>query len=592
MPIRPLPPLLINQIAAGEVIERPASVVKELVENAIDAGARMIDIDSEDGGTACIRVADDGAGIPPEELVLALSPHATSKLATSEDLEAIATMGFRGEALASIASVSRTMLFSCRAETGIGATIDVEGGSLGEAQPAAGSPGTTVTVRNLFFNTPARRKFLKTLRTETGRITQVIRSMALAHPDVAFTYRSDGVRRFHAPSGQSHAQRIYSVLGKDLVDELLPVSLEQGDLRLRGMAGTPDIARATSRHQHLILNGRSISDRGLGHALREAYRGLIDPRRYPTVVLYIEMDPALVDVNVHPTKAEVRFRHQDQLYRAVLHGVRDALQEADLTPVFALQTSGTGRISEPVAVEFSRGIPGRGGYAGGDSKSPRGFNYREVSGALDMDLASLREEPASGPFAVREVQGVMQVHATYLVMQDEEGLVIIDQHALHERVMFEKLMQRIGDGPLESQRFLSPLVLDVDPLQVEAARELESLLDSLGIELAVLGPRSVGLHSFPTLLIERRVDPGTFIQELLDRGSSGLAKDREDALHVVIDMMACKAAIKAGDRLQQAELEELLAMRSTIERSSSCPHGRPTSLKLTIEDLDRKFGRT
>jgi DNA mismatch repair protein MutL len=607
--IRRLPPALVNQIAAGEVIERPASVAKELIENAIDAGAQRIAVTVEEGGRGLVRVTDDGRGIAADELALALAAHATSKIEAQSDLDAIATMGFRGEALASIASVSRLTLLSRPREQESAYAVDSEGGDESEPRPAAGPVGTSVSVRSLFFNTPARRKFLKTDQTEATRVNEMVQSLALAHPTIAFTVTVDGRARFDTPPDQSPRDRVLAVVGRELADELLEVTRPGGggEIAIWGLAGMPSVARSTSRHQRVYVNGRAIVDRSIAHAIKEAYRGLIEPTRTPTIVLFLEMDPTSVDVNVHPTKAEVRFRHPSHVHGAVLNAVRAALRERDLTPAFDLGRS---------APALGTGGVGAGGTAAGagaivdcfrrlDPKE-KGFVYSEVKAALAQEAPEILERAASTALAaesqpavlptVRVAPEVLQIHASYLVTQDEAGLLIIDQHALHERVMFETLHERVEAGPLESQRLLMPAVVPVDGRQIEMLAELAPLLARLGIDAEPMGPKTVAVHAFTSLLFERGVDPVTFMQELLGRtdvvADGGPGSGTEAALHEVLDMMACKAAIKAGDRLEPAEIRELLDRRESVERSSNCPHGRPTTLRLSLRDLERQFGRT
>lgn len=637
MPIRRLPPLLVNQIAAGEVIERPASVVKEVVENAIDAGATRIDIVIEQGGRELIRVSDNGSGIAFDELQLAIAPHATSKIAAAEDLDAIATMGFRGEALASIASVSRLSILSRSATQPSGGMIEVEGDSAQPPRPAAASIGTTVTVRNLFFNTPARRKFLKTEQTESTRVQDVVEAIALAHPAIAFTLHADGRLKLDLPAEQSPRDRVLAVLGSELEAELLEVRSDARDLSIWGLAGKPAIARGTAKHQRLFLNGRPIVDRSVNHAIKEAYRGLIDHTRSPTIVLFVTIDPAHVDVNVHPAKAEVRFRNAAAIHGAVLSAVRQSLRDADLVPLVQLPASQ----GSPAMLSWSGSIRagatpwqatesgldsfGSGIASASESSSDtpnsteparafvdyfrrldpvqRGFVYSEVKQAiaedgpamLKNDVAGIADLPDGREILpiVRAVADVLQIHSSYIVTQDAHGLVIIDQHALHERVMFEKLKSRLGSGTLESQRLLMPAVVAVDRTQVGLLDELKPLLSRIGIEAEVIGPASVAVHAFTSLLFERGVDPVEFMSELLDKAANkGINQSDEAALHQVLDMMACKAAVKAGDRLQPEELAELLKYRETVERSSNCPHGRPTTLRLTLKELEKQFGRT
>lgn len=624
MPIRRLPTLLVNQIAAGEVIERPASVVKECVENAIDAGATRIDVAIEVGGKELIRIADNGGGIPFDELALAVAPHATSKIESQDDLDAIATMGFRGEALASIASVSRMSILSRTREQDGAGVLEIEGDDMREARPASGPVGTTVTVRNLFFNTPARRKFLRADQTETGRVSEVVQNLALAHPSIGFTLRIDNRQTLDLPPDQSPKRRALEILGTELESQLIEFNIEERGIGLWGLAGTPDIARGTAKHQRVFLNGRMIHDRSIAHAMKEAYRGLIEPGRFPTIVLFMRIDPAQVDVNVHPAKAEVRFRNQTQVHGAVLSAVRNALREADLTPRFDMARSWPGgRDMPPLAIpasprpEFGSGLhgasagsaPGFVEYFRSLNPAQKGFVYSEVKQALAEDapdiLARESDEPLPGSrlahdasdrlpnVEAKSVSHVLQVHSSYIVTQDEHGIVIIDQHALHERVMFEKLKARIGHANLESQRLLMPATVEVDRSQVDSLEELNPLLARIGIEAEPIGPTAIAVHAFTSLLFERNVDPITFMSELLDRAANdGLNDNPEAALHEVLDMMACKAAVKAGDSLTADELADLLRYRETVERSSNCPHGRPTSLRLSLRELEKQFGRS
>ncbi|MHC4428412.1 MAG: DNA mismatch repair endonuclease MutL [Planctomycetota bacterium] len=615
MPIQRLPPLVVNQIAAGEVVERPASVVKELAENAFDAGASRVEIAVEAGGRDLVRVTDDGVAIPFDELALAVAPHATSKIADADDLTAVATLGFRGEALASIGAVSRLEIVSRPAGAPQAGRIEVAGDEIGETRPASGPPGTSVTVRHLFFNTPARRKFLRTDATETSRITELVERLALGHPAIGVRLLVNGRVTVELPPDQTQADRVLEVLGRELEPELLTVAGRDAAVLVAGHAGRPGIARPTPRHQHLFLNGRSIRDRTLVHAVREAYRGLIDPGRHPTIVLFLSLDPADVDVNVHPAKAEVRFRNQSVVHGAVLRAVRAALTSADLVP--ALDPAAASR--DPVLhglgarppAEFGAGV--RSGVTSSDfierfrqmDPVQKGFVYSEVREALAADdpeiLAGLEPEAAAPARPsqdveilpeIRPVHEVLQVHASYLVTQDERGLLIIDQHALHERVLFEKLRVSLAGGNLESQRLLMPASIEVEPGQLETLERLRPLLEKIGIEVEPLGPATLGIHAFSSFLFERKVEPEAFLTELLARATSeGFGDDLEAALHEVLDMMACKAAVKAGDRLSASEMAELIKSRERVERSSRCPHGRPTTLRMTIADLDRHFGR-
>lgn len=623
--IRRLPPVVINQIAAGEVIERPASVLKELVENALDAGSTKVSIELERGGIELIRVSDDGRGIAPGELPLAVEQHATSKISIAEDLDTVATLGFRGEALASIGSVSRLTIRSRRAEDASASEIAVDGGAVGEVRPASGAPGTVLTVRTLFYNTPARRKFLRTPATEQGRCVDWLKDLAMARPGVGFRLVCDGRVTMDLPQGQGPRTRAIAILGKDIEDQLVEAHLDRFDdargVMVWGLCGLPTIARATARAQHVFVNGRAVRDKTIQHALREAYRGLIEPGRHPTAVLMIEMSPDAVDVNVHPAKLEVRFRDQSMVHQGVLRAVREALRSADLTPKTREGSgAGWGETGDGVAppansgagastlVEFLRSGPGgertqrlsfeairdavRGVEDAGEGEGEADTARRGVLPGAVLPGEATPEETSLGG-TIRPAGSVLQVHKSYLVTQDEHGILIIDQHALHERVMYERLYARVTRGDLESQRLLTPAVIGSTTRRQEAAERIAPLLEKIGIRVEPLGPVSLGVHAFPTLLFERGVDPGPFVEELLDLAAeSPLPPGSEEALHEVLDMMACKAAVKAGDRMAPEELDELLRQREAVERSSNCPHGRPTSVRLTIRQLERMFGRS
>ncbi|MDX2148344.1 MAG: DNA mismatch repair endonuclease MutL [Planctomycetota bacterium] len=683
--IQALSPLVASQIAAGEVVERPASVVKELVENAIDAGSSRIEIDLEGGGIELVRVSDDGCGIHAADLLLAITPHATSKINSAADLERVGTLGFRGEALASIASVSRLSIRSRTHDEPTAFEIIAEGEAISPPRPAAGPPGTQVAARTLFFNTPARRKFLRTVATEQARCVEIVHQLAMAQPAIALRLRCDGRVALDLPPRQQPVDRALAILGKELSPELLTIHADDFDelgagasrgVTLWGLIGRPSLARATNKAQHLFINGRAVRDRTIQHALAEAFRGLIEPSRYPTAVVMIEMDPALVDVNVHPTKAEVRFRDTSLIHGVVLGAARRALRAADLTPTLDVHSIRRGpmeilasstpapalraedfvafiksarpapdmqalnpkRETSPEAVAAppapatlaptpSAPFAGELAPALGESAAPSS-GQSLVARPRESALASTTGESFAGTTpltAPAPAPRLLQVHNSYVLTQDEQGVLIIDQHALHERVMFEYLLLRLcpptsqpmgppeadaaaptgsvadpGPQPLESQRFLTPVPVDASPRQVDRLGSLRSLLVRLGIDAQALGPTSVGVFSFPSLLLERGVEPAAFMADLLGRSDdesflaaaqSSDPRTAETALRDVLDMMACKAAVKAGDRLSELELTELLRLREAVERSSSCPHGRPTTVRLSIRDLEKLFHR-
>lgn len=658
MPIRKLPPLLVNQIAAGEVIERAASVVKELVENSLDAAATRIDIQIEDGGAQLIRISDDGGGIAADELPLAVAPHATSKLQSPDQLGAIGTLGFRGEALASIASVARLRITSRptinRKPAAQGATIEAAGDEVSAVAPAACAPGTVIEVRDLFFNTPARRKFMRAASTEFGHITDAVTRMAMVHHSVGFSLTHNGRKTMDVAPTTNRRRRCVELLGKELDEALLEFE-EIADLASRmadvpqggakaaiwGLAGLPAIARATARFQYLCLNGRFIRDRQISHAIKEAYRGLVPPDRQPVAVVFLTMPPSLADVNVHPTKAEVRFREPGRVHGLVLSALRARLLGADLTPSAHVASSlkslrddemdadaadamPTGQTASPsfIAGASSHAAAGRPNdsqafvdYFRSMAPMQKGFVYQQVRQAMaEVDpavaaeprddeasatggAASLLAQPSGHVPPVLRSFGVLQVHKSYLVTEDDHGILIIDQHALHERVMFEQLQQRILKGPLESQRLLMPVTLPGGAKRQALLEAVAPLLDRIGVEAEQFGPDSIAIHAFPTFLFDRKVDPAEFMENLLDRAEDGELDASnttalEAALHEVLDMMSCKAAVKAGDKLTAQELAELLKQREAIERASNCPHGRPTTIRLTLRELEKQFKRT
>ncbi len=630
MAIRKLGALLVNQIAAGEVIDRPASVVKELVENCLDAGATRVEVHIEEGGRELIRVRDDGHGIAAEELEMAVESHATSKIESVEDLEAIATMGFRGEALASIASVSRMRLTSRMAGCEEGAVLEVAGDERSEVRPMGCAYGTVMEVRNLFFNTPARRKFMRASSTEFGHINDTLTRLAMAHCSVGFKLSHGERVAFDVPLGQGPGQRVLGLLGKGVEEGMLEFESDERGVRLWGMAGLPSLARRTSKFQYVFVNGRTVRDRHIAHAMKEAYRGLVEPASQPMVVLFVTLDPAMVDVNVHPTKAEVRFADQNAVHGQVLSVIRQRLLATDLVPsvnpvgrgegalggpevivardvdirdvgikgdgsgMFGEMMSGGGSGTEGATTDQSEGLAGFVNYFRRMDPKQKGMVYQEVK----REMAEVQEDEEEGETLVARVKpaesSILQVHNSYLVAQDDDGIVIIDQHALHERMMFESLYERVmSQGKLESQRLLSPVVLELSASQMAVADRLGELLDKLGMDVGEMGPGVVGIHAFPTLLFDRGVEPAEFLNELIDRaeGDDFVPSD-EAALHEVLDMMSCKAAVKAGEGMSGDELEALLTRRREIERASNCPHGRPTTIRLTLNDLEKHFKRT
>ncbi|NUQ48459.1 MAG: DNA mismatch repair endonuclease MutL, partial [Phycisphaerae bacterium] len=524
--IRVLPPQLVNRIAAGECVERPASVVKELVENALDAGATQVQIEVHDGGRELICVRDDGCGMSPDDLRLCVQPHATSKIAVDDDLFNIRTLGFRGEALPSIGSVSRLRLTSRPRSAELAYSVELDGGVLSGPTPGNAPPGTSVEVRDLFYCVPARRKFLRTTQTEMGQITEQLARLALPQPGVAFALRH-GKRVMHSLAAtDSLRQRIADLYGEELADVLLEISREGGGVRVEGLVAPPAESRGASKWEYVFVNGRFIRDRFVSHAVREAYRSLIDPARYPVVFLFVRIDPAHVDVNVHPTKVEVRWRDSNYIHGQVLAALRDRFLstrlDAPLRPPAehdayrervraAMVDFFTGRRSDEVTALKSDAAEGARRHDGGrsdEAAKPRSGELGESAGGAFP--SSFRHSVAASPSSARAIQ----LHNTYLVVETDDGLMIIDQHALHERVLYEELRRRIAERPLESQRLLLPEVVRVPADRIEALETHADTLARLGLDLTATGPNSVALHAFPSLL--DRVDRAAFIRDLLD----------------------------------------------------------------------------
>ena len=635
--IRPLPPLVVNQIAAGEVVERPASVVKELVENAVDAGASRVDVAIEDGGASLVRVVDDGGGIAPDELALAVTNHATSKIAAADDLFRVGTLGFRGEALASIASVSRLVIRS-RQEGAQGAEIAVRGGVADGIAPAGCAVGTTVEVRDLFYNTPVRRKFLRTTQTEAAHAVEALARVALANPRVHFTLSHNG-RAVHdlppCPGEDGLRDRVAALHGDELARSLIAVASvdEREDGRrvtLEGYVAPPSHARSDTRLQLLLVNGRAIRDRSLQHALGEAYRGLLLHGRKPICFLRLTMPLELVDVNVHPQKLEVRFAESGPLYSQLLGTLRTRYLSADLREggVVDPATSGPadddrpaeGRLVEWARTELTQrrldDASAHGGRHGGEAAPFRPFSENATPLALHRFVregsgprgdtrgtpAAATTEPAAGtasgcdqhvaePTDARRPLRAMQLHNRYLVVEHAAGMEVVDQHALHERVLYEQLRQRALDGPLESQRLLTPEPVDLTPAEAAAVAEHADALRAVGLDVRPFGGDTVLVHAFPAML--RRFTPGETLRELAaGLVAGGPTPSRRDVIDELLHSMSCKAAVKYGDSLTEEEVAALLAARPETENHHHCPHGRPTSLVLTRDELDRRFQRT
>ena len=617
--IRVLSPGLVNRIAAGECVERPASVVKELVENSLDAGAGRIDVTILDGGRGLIQVADDGVGMDVEDLRLSVTPHATSKIHTDEDLFNIHTMGFRGEALPSIGAVSRLRITSRQHDSEVAHNIRVEAGELIEPTPCAGPPGTMIEVRELFYCVPARRKFLRTNQTEMGHITEQLARIALAHPAVAFSLKHQNRPMHRLEATSDRRQRIADFYGPELAEGLLSIRRESGGMLVEGYVAPPAQCRRSGKWEYVFVNGRYVRDRFIGHALKSAYRSLIKHDERPVVFLFITVEPAQVDVNVHPTKVEVRWRDSNYVHAQVLAALREKFLSTNLDRTLRApvpdEEAYRQRVRHAMVDFFTRPQPSGGGPPAGGKleRQSRGVGPA-VSGTslrsresdrtvvdaqelpaehgLDGAAPALRVPPSSEPVidGVGERPRAIQVHHAYLVAETDDGLMIVDQHALHERILYEELRRRITDKPLESQRLLLPEPVRVPPDRIGVLETHARTLARLGIALEQTGPQTVSLHAYPLLL--ERLDPTAFVRDLLDLLSEqGEQPNTEALVHDVLDMMACKAAVKAGDPLTSGEIEALLDRRELAERVSHCPHGRPTTLRLSLRDLERQFKR-
>jgi DNA mismatch repair protein MutL len=584
-----LPELVRNQIAAGEVIERPASVVKELVENALDAGATRIVIDLEEGGVKLVRVSDDGIGIAAGELELAFTPHATSKLSLVDDLDHIATLGFRGEALASIGSVARCKLFSRTRDRALGAEITNEGGRVSAVREAGGAQGTTLEVRDLFFNTPARRRFLKTTATELGRCLDVIQRLALAQVGVGFVATHDGRRLYDVEASMDLAARVRRTFGAELAEHLVAVEGADGDTRLSGFVAPPRFARGDTTRQMWFLNGRPLRDKVLARCLKDAHRGFLVEGRQPVAFLSLALDPSKVDVNVHPAKAEVRFRDEKRMFGFLVAKVRDAVRSTDMsTPGERLIAYAERRdvlVPRPGPTQYT--LPDAGGLAH-KLEIPvfvrESVEHREQSG---HDHAAQAEAPRSGD----EIRGpFLQVAKTYIVRALPDGFEIVDQHALHERLTFEALRAEVDRGRVEVQRRLVPELVEVGAAQASLLEPHVEALAKIGILVARFGPTTVAVHGLPARL--RRVDAEGLVRDVLaviER--TGHSPDSGEVLEEVLHSAACRSSVMAGDELSEIEIRALLARARDSAHDQTCPHARPTRVRFTLADLEKAFHR-
>jgi DNA mismatch repair protein MutL len=610
--IHQLPPSVITKIAAGEVIERPASVVKELLENSVDAGSTRIEVDVEQGGVEQIRVVDDGCGIDAADLPLAFASHATSKLQSADDLFRIGSLGFRGEALASIGGVAQVTLQSRPHDQPTGAELFCNGGELSEVRPWNGSPGTRIEVRHLFYNTPVRRKFLRTTATELSHVSEQVTRIALAQSKLHLALRHNGRNVFEVPATASLFDRIVLFFGKELREQLYEIAVDAGPLRVTGYIADPVCERGNARMQYLFLNGRSIRDRSMFHAIQEGYRGLVMVGRYAVAFLFLQMPPDLVDVNVHPTKSEVRFRDSSAVYHLILTAIRERLRRQNLVPELRVGSGqravgsevGSQQPAPSSAAPWTLQAPAPGAGPGLPFHAPAPVSYPPIADGDRseerteesdtpappvVDAAAVVSPPATDHWPLTPSK-VMQLHDAYLVLETPEGMLVIDQHALHERILFEQLKRRLQTGPLEKQRLLIPEPIDLPAEQSALALEHQDALGQLGLEITDFGGGTILLQSYPALL--GRKSPGEIFQAAMEYL---LTKDRPPSREVLLNhmlaTMACKAAVKAGDHLSPEEITALIAQRELVNDTHHCPHGRPTTLLFSRQELDRQFGR-
>jgi DNA mismatch repair protein MutL len=579
--IKILPDLLINQIAAGEVVDRPASALKELLENSVDAAAREISVQLGGGGTKLIRVDDDGRGILRDELALALARHATSKIVSHADLERVASLGFRGEALASIASVSRLALTSRRDGDRHAWTVAATGPELSAAAPASLAKGTSIEVHDLYFNTPARRKFLKSEATEYAHCEEVFKRIALSRSDIGFTLQHNARAQWHLRA-QPLAERIGALLGDEFCATSLAIEETSAGLRLHGRVGLPAQARAARDAQYFFVNGRFVRDRLLAHALRQAYEDVLHHERHPAFVLFLEIDPAQVDVNVHPTKVEVRFRDARGIHQFVFHALNKALARTAAGEAIAPVGPASDR-TYAVSSAYSRQASIGLGIA-----QPAGF-YDTLFGAGATSFAPQSSETHRGAapplgFALAQLSGI------YILAQNEQGLVIVDMHAAHERVMYEKLKRALDEQQIPMQPLLVPVTFPAEALDVATAEENREILHKIGFDLGAVSPTTLAVRGVPVMLQDADAQSlaRDVLREVSEYGASRVLTERRNEL---LGTMACHAAVRANRRLTVPEMNGLLREMEETERSDQCNHGRPTWHQISIPELDRLFLR-
>jgi len=617
--IQLLSPRLANQIAAGEVVERPASVIKELLENSLDAGATRLEVDVEQGGIKLIRIRDNGHGIEKEDLSLSLSRHATSKIVELADLEAVGSLGFRGEALASISSVSRLTLTSRRVDAAAGWSVRTEGREMAtEISPASHPQGTTVEMRDLFFNTPARRKFMRTENTEFKHLDEVLKRMSLSRFDVDFSLSHNGRVIRHLKKAQSlreQERRVAAICGPAFIDQSIKVEMqaESSGLSLRGWISLPTFSRSQADLQYFFVNGRVIKDRLVTHALRQAYSDVLFNGRHPAYVLYLELDPALVDVNVHPTKHEVRFRENrlvhDFLFRAihrVIADVRPDFQGAQ-SPQDSTESTAIGVAEQAIPQQQGMGLnipsSGSGGLLAQPTPpyravSPSANFMREQSSSYGQlgRASQVNAEVTLGHLANNEGQvpplgfAIAQLHGIYILAQNAQGMIVVDMHAAHERIVYERLKVSYTEEKVRSQPLLVPVSVALSALEVDCAEENQAMFAQLGFELARLGEESIAIRQVPVTLAKSDVEQ--LVRDVLaDVVALGSSRKIEESINELLSTMACHGSVRANRQLTIAEMNQLLRDMESTERSGQCNHGRPTWTAMSLNELDKLFLR-
>ena len=608
--IRPLPKQVINKIAAGEVVERPASVVKELVENSIDAGSDRIDVIIEKSGTKLIKIVDNGAGIEKDQMEIAFARHATSKISSFQDLDQLHSYGFRGEALPSIASVSRLRMVSRTTEADSGHEIIFEGGVLKSLKPIAAPPGTSIEVENLFFNTPARRKFMKSESTESRHISRIATAMAIGRFDLAFSLNLNGRKIFSLPAGSPLKDRVSGILAPN--KEFVSVSFQSDKIGLQGFIGVPELAQNNRYGLYLFINNRFIYSATFSHALKAGYEELLPSGKFPIGTLLLTVDPNEIDVNVHPTKTEVRLSNEREIHSIIFRSVREALRQDGIIPSFrAPQGFGGSRSSGDVhrpQTGASSVIPGIGANhpanteflsqlyrhpdnveIGRPTTEPSG---EQATVRVDTHTGEIIEEPKAAPADQAGPSGgfrlVGRFADLYLLLQSGEDLYIVDQHTAHERVLYEQTLERVDRRSSDSQQLLFPVQIELSPVQFAVFEDSTELLTTCGFAAAAFGGRTVNINAVPALLSKKSPEKlfGKIIDDIASLRKAGL-----DLKKAVAQSIACRAAVMSGDRLTDREATHLLDRLLQCDNKYSCPHGRPTFIKITRQDLDRQFGR-